>query len=134
MGLRDACLGLLLFDLLSGLRRGFDIPHFGKCVHVERQIVKLVLINRHRGIHEIVELRKTVYVIPDLPVARMKDMRAVGVHRNSVHILAVSIARNVIPPVDYQAGASPVGRLSGKYGTEQAGSHNEIIIHFPVPP
>ena len=58
-------LDLLPDDPLRLLRRA-DIPHFGKCVHVEGEVVQLVLIDRHRGIDKAVKFRKTVYIIPNL--------------------------------------------------------------------
>ena len=39
-------------------------PHFAESVHIERQIVKLVLVGRYRGIDEVVEIGKAVHIFP----------------------------------------------------------------------
>ena len=46
------------------LRFGADVPHFAEGIHIERKVIKLVLINRDRRIDVIIKLRKLVDIVP----------------------------------------------------------------------
>ena len=130
----DPGLSALALDDLFRLRRRTDPPHLAECVHIERQVVKLVLVYRHRRIDIIIELRKLIHIIPDLPVRSMKDVRAVFVHMDPFNILTVNISRNMVPAVDDQAAFPFPAEFIRHHSAVQARSYDQIIILFHCPP
>ena len=130
----DPGLSALALDDLFCLRRRPDSPHFAECIHIKRQIVKLILIYRHRRIDIIVELRKLIYIIPDLPVRGMEDMRAVFVHMDPFNILAVNISRNMVPAVNDQTAFPFPAEFIRHHSAVQARAYDKIIIFFHCPP
>ena len=57
----------------------------------------------YRRIGIAIKLHKGIYVVPDVFVIGVKDVRSVGVDIDSFYILTVRVASNVISTVNDQA-------------------------------
>ena len=121
-------LGLLALDDLDGLGRGADAPHLRERVHVERQVVQLVLVDGHGAVHVVVELREAVDVVPHGSQGGVEDVRAVAVHVNALHVLGVDVAGDMVAAVDDEAGLAELGGLMAEHRRGDAGANNKIII------
>ena len=78
----------------------------------------------------MVKLCKLVHIVPDFLLGGVENMCAVSVHLDSLHILCVNVASDMITLVDYQTGLSLFGGLMGKYSSKQSGSYDQIVIFF----
>ena len=95
--LRIAFDSLALFcDDCLGLRRRHDIPELTERVHIERQIVEMALIVRHRRVDEVVKGDESVDIRPDILIARVEDVRAILVDVDAILLLAIDIAANMV--------------------------------------
>ena len=124
----DACFLHLLFDDGLCFVRGDNAPHLREGVHVEGKVVELVMVAGDRGVDIVVELCKLVYVLPDLLVGGVEDVRTVPVHLNAVYLFRVDVSRDVVPAVDHLAGFSRAVEFVGTDTAKQAGTDNQIII------
>ena len=57
----------------------------------------------------MVKLCKLVHIVPDFLLGGVENMCAVSVHLDSLHILCVNVASDMITLVDYQTGLSLFG-------------------------
>ncbi len=130
--------GLLALDDLLGFRRGLDAPHLREGVHVERQVVQLVLVAGNGAVHVVVELGELVDVVPHRAQRGMEDVRAVLVHVDAVDLFGVDIAGDMIAAVDYQAGFAQLGGLVRENGAGDAGADDKVVVmavlHFGCEP
>ncbi len=113
--LRDPKLRPLLLDLGLCLRRRLYAPHAAKRVHIERQVVQLVLIHGHRGVDIMVKFRKLIDILPYFLIAGVENVGSVPVYVDAVHIFTVNISGDVVPLINHQAGLSRLLRLMGKH-------------------
>ena len=123
----------LLRDDGFGLRWRHDIPELAERIHVERQVVEMALIIRHRRIDEVVERDELVDIRPDVFIARVEDVRAVLVDVDAILFLAVDIAPHMIPALQHQHRLARLLRLMRKDRAKQAAANNQIIIHDNTP-
>ena len=121
-------LGLLALDDLDSLGRGADAPHLRERVHVERQVIQLVLVDGHGAVHIVVELGESVDVIPHRAQGGVEDVRAVAVHVDALHVLGVNVAGDMVAAIDDQAGLAELGSLMAENRRRDAGTDNQIII------
>ena len=123
----------LLHDDGPRLRRRHDVPELTERIHIERQVVEMPLIVRHRRIHEIIELDELVDIVPDIPIARMEDMRAVLMDVDAIPLLAVHIAAHMCAPLEHQHRLSCRPRLMREYRPEKPTANNQILVHNTNP-
>lgn len=112
--LADALGGHLLGDFCFGVRRRDDTgPHLGKGVHVEGHVVHVAVEVGDRRVDVVVELGEAVDVVPDVFHGGVEDVRAVAVDLDTLDVLGVDIAGDVIAAVDDQ------DRLAGALGDSE---------------
>lgn len=58
----------------------------------------------------------------------MKNMRSIFMYLDSFHFFCKNISAHMKPFVHHQYFLSSFSRLAGKYGTEQSGAYNKIVI------
>ena len=121
-------LGLLALDDLHGLCGRADAPHLRERVHVERQVVQLVLVDGHGAVHVVVELGEAVDVVPNRAQGGVEDVRAVAVHVDALHVLGVDVAGDMVAAVDDEAGLAELSGLMAEHRRGDAGADNQIII------
>ena len=97
----------LFSDHILCLLRRTDIPHLAEGIHVERQVVELVLIYSDRRVNVIIKFRKLVHIFPDFFIGCMENMRAVFMHIDSFNFLTVNISADMVPFVNDKTGFSP---------------------------
>lgn len=97
-------------------------------VHIERQRVQFSVKICNGGIGIAVELRKPVHIIPCFAAVRVEDVGSVTMNLDTLHFLGVYIAANVVSFFDDQDRFPDRVHLMGKGRTEQARTHNQIII------
>ena len=95
-------LALFCDDCLR-LRRRHDVPELAERIHVERQIVEMALIVRHRRVDEIVKGDELVDIRPDILIARVEDVCTIFVDVDAILLLAVDIAADMIASTDLPA-------------------------------
>lgn len=96
-------LRLLLYVALRVLGGDDRRPYFRERVHVERQIVEVVLVVDNGAVRVSVELGEAAHIVPDFLVVGMEDVRAVLVHVDSAVLVSVDVPRNVAAPLDHEA-------------------------------
>ena len=121
-------LALLRNDGLR-LRWRHDVPELAERVHVERQVIEMALIIRHRRIDEVVKRDELIDIRPDVFIARVEDVRAVLVDVDAILFLAVDIAAHMIPALQHQHRLARLLRLMRKDRAKQAAANDQIIIH-----
>ena len=132
--LRLALDGLaLLRDDGLRLRWRHDVPELAERIHVERQVVEMALIIRHRRIDEVVECDELIDIRPDILIARVEDVCAVLVDVDAIFFLAVDIAAHMIPALQHQHRLARLLRLMRKDRAKQAAANNQIIVHDNTP-
>ena len=119
----------LLHDDGPRLRRRYDVPELTERIHIERQVVEMPLIVRHRRIHEIVELDEPVDVLPDIPVARMEDMCPILMDMDAIPFLTVHIAARMRAPLHDQHRLSRRPRLMREHSPEKPAANDQILVH-----
>ena len=78
-------------------------PYFCERVHVERQVIEVVLVVDDGAVRVAVEVRKAAHIVPDFLVVGMKNVRAVLVHVDSALLVSVDVPRDVSAPLDHEA-------------------------------
>ena len=121
-------LALVRYDGLR-LRWRHDVPELTERIHVERQVVEMALIVRHRRIDEVVERDELIDIRPDVFIARVEDVCAVLVDVDTIFFLTVDIAAHMIPALQHQYRLARLLRLMRKDRAKQAAANNQIIIH-----
>ena len=76
----------------------------------------------------MIKAGKPVDVIPHLFICSMENMGTVSVDFNPLHFFRINIPGNVIPFVNDKDFSAFSVHLIRKYGTEQPGADNQIII------
>jgi len=134
-GLGDACIchgldgfGFLLVYFGLGFLRGVDAPHLVEGVHVEGQIVELALVVGHRAVGVAVELYEGVDIVPDLLVGGVEDVRTVLVDIDALDVLAIDVAADMWPTVNYKAGLALGCGKVGKGGSVESSSNNQVVV------
>ena len=117
-----------LLDACPCLVGGTDAPELVEGVHVERQVVELAAVGRQGRVGEAVELHEPVHVVPHAAVVGVEDVCAVVVHLDAVDLFAIDVPACVLPLVDDQATLAPAGGFVGEDGTEESGSHDQVVI------
>ena len=130
LGLCDVQRRHLLRNLRLGLGRSPDAPHLREGVHIEGQIVQLVLIDRHGAVDIIVEFRKLIDIIPHFFVAGVEDVGTIFVDVDSGNVLRIDVSGNVLPAINHQATLPSAGHFSGKHSAIQSGTYNQVVVHI----
>ena len=127
--LADVLGGHLLGDLGLGVCRRNDArPHLGEGVHVEGHVVHVAMEVGDRRVDVVVELGEAVDVVPDVLHGGVEDVRAVAVDLDTLDVLGVDVAGDVVAAVDDQDRlAGTLGGI-GKDGTRKAGTDDEVIV------
>lgn len=123
-------LGALLLDLGGGLLGSYHAPHLVERVHVERQVVEPSLVVGHGRVGVSVEGHDAVDKVPHTLVGGVKDVGAILVDVDALHILAIDVAAEVRSLVDDKATGAPFMGEVGEGGTEEAGAHDEVVVRI----
>ena len=110
-----------------------DVPELAERVHVERQVVEMALIIRHRRVDKVVERDELVDIRPDILIARVEDVRAVLVDVDAILFLTVDIAADMVTALQHQHRLARLLRLMCKDRTEKTTANNQIIVHDNSP-
>lgn len=86
------CFLLLALNDFLRFNGSLDSPHLREGVHVERQVVQLVLVAGNGAVHIVVELGELIYVIPNGTKRRMEDMGTVLMHVDAIDFFRVDVA------------------------------------------
>ena len=76
----------------------------------------------------MIKFHELVHIIPHLFVAGMKNVRAIPVNTNALHILTVNISGDMISLINDKAGLSRLLRLISKHGSIKPRSYYQIIV------
>ena len=128
--LRDIFRSLLL-DLCLYLLRCIKPPHLREGVHIERQVVELILVPGYRRIDVVVELRILVHILPDLLVRRMEDVSPVFVNIYIIPSGRIDIAADMIALVDHNRRLASLAGFICKNGAIQAGPDHQVVENLP---
>ena len=127
--LADVLGGHLLGNLCLGVCRRDDArPHLGEGVHVEGHVVHVALEVGDRRVDVVVELSEAVDVVPDALHGGVEDVGAVAVDLDTLDVLGVDVAGDVVAAVDDQDRLSGALGGIGEYGARKAGTDDEIIV------
>lgn len=125
----DVLGGNLLGDFCLGVRRRDDTgPHLGKGVHVKGHVVHVAVEVGDRRVDVVVELGKTVDVVPDVFHGGVEDVGTVAVDLDALDVLGIDVAGNVIAAVDDQDRLAGALSSIGKDGARKAGTDDEVIV------
>ena len=103
-------------------------PYFCERVHVERQIVEMVLVVDDGAVRVAVEVRKAAHIVPDFLVVGMEDVRAVLVHVDSALLVSVDVPRDVSAPLDHEALLPAGCQQVRERRVEQPRAHEEKVV------
>jgi hypothetical protein len=78
----------------------------------------------------VVELRKLVYIIPNLPVRGVENVGAVSVDSNAFYVLGVAVAANMAALFHHKALFTAPSSLMSEHCPEESGTdYQKIIVH-----
>ena len=103
-------------------------PYFCERVHVERQVVEVVLVVDDGAVRVAVEVRKAAHIVPDFLVVGMEDVRAVLVHVDSALLVSVDVPRDVSAPLDHEALLPAGCQQVRERRVEQPRAHEKIVV------
>jgi hypothetical protein len=86
------------------------------------------VIGGNRGIYVVIEFRETVFIVPDLPVGSVEDVRAIDMDIDVVDLFSLNIPGDMIALVDDGAGLSALLRLVCEGRAEKSRANDQIII------
>ena len=122
------------FDVLNCVGWCDDvIPDFGKSIHIEWHIINFAVIDGYRRIDEVIELGKSVDVLPHVFVVCVENVSTIFMDVDAADVFGVDITGDMIPTVNDQAGFALLGQLVSKYGTIKTCTDNQIIVHVVSP-
>ena len=103
-------------------------PYFCERVHVERQVVEVILVVDDGAVRVAVELGEAAHIVPDFLVVGMEDVRAVLVHVDSALLVSVYVPRDVAAPFDHEALLPAGGQKVCERRVEQPRAHEKIVV------
>jgi hypothetical protein len=69
-----------------------------------------------------------MYVIPNLPVIGMHNMRSIFMYLNARNVFTVDISSGVIPLFNNQALLAGCFHLPGEHSAKQSGTNDQVIV------
>ena len=118
----------LLLDLLVSFGRGHNAPKRMERIHIEGHIVQFAFVIGHRRVNEVIELAEPGKVVPYLTVACSKNMSAVSMDIDTLDFLCITVASDMVAPLDNKNLLACVKCLSRHDGPEQPASNDQQIV------
>ena len=103
-------------------------PYFCKRVHVERQVVEVVLVVDDGAVRVAVELGEAAHIVPDFLVVGMEDVRPVLVHVDPALLVSVDVPRDVSAPLDHEALLPAGCQQVRERRVEQPRAHEKKVV------
>ena len=82
----------------------------------------------HGAVHIVVELGELVDVVPHAPIAGVEDVGAILVDVDTVDLLGIDIAGDMIALVDDEALLARLLGFVREHGAGKAGADDEVIV------